>query len=337
MKKDTNKGIFSILNKIDKATSKAFGTGDRIPYKPKYDIDDVDEVEEEEVEEENNIYEQATHKTAYEYAWKLCRKVRNDGSALFGSKTPVTARILFIVEQLNNLGINYQIVPFVPDFYQMYTRNNFHFKNNKLVNVNVFFKATKRTKKTIIFTAHHDIANPRSDNLQDNSASVSNLIYLCDKINRMKERNKNVFVVFTDCEEFGGKGATHFCQQINSGELGNFNVEGIIDLELTAVGTELWTEVISPDESKLMKKIKKLYGEMPNQFRTPYNQAMTMRGLGQDAICIGILPKSDIRSLKKGFYCKNWALCHSPLDVFENANKTDMNRLVNLLKRFVNE
>jgi hypothetical protein len=275
-------------------------------------------------------------KTGFEYLEFMCKNVRNKSSALRAEVEPMTDRVTFIVDCLNKLDLNYKLIPFSCE-----EVNDIGYNKAKLVNVQVFFKSSVETKKTIIYTAHHDISNAKSENCQDNSASVCNLIHFCSEISKMKHRNRNVFVVFTDCEEYGGRGAQKLCDMIHKGELGDIIVEGVVGLELTACGDNLWAEPVEEKDSFVIRKIKKFKEhsqEKLHYFRTPYNECMTIRRNGIDAVCIGILPDADVEQLNNGKYAINWALCHSELDTFEkSANKEDMNALVCFLKRFINE
>src|SRR3990172_3053073 len=190
------------------------------------------------------------------------------------------------------MGVNYKAIPFAAD-----KIDSFEFGTQKLVNIQVFFpaKGKNKTNETLIFTAHHDIANPNSENCQDNTASVCNLLDLCSRLKRTKNRNKNVYVVFTDSEEFGGRGASRLCYQIHKEEIKN--VIGIVSLELTACGSEIWVEGKNRNDSSLTDGFMKL-NEQAKMVRTPYNESVTMRRLGADAICIGILPKGDMEMVE---------------------------------------
>ena len=275
------------------------------------------------------------NKTGYDYLKFMCKHVKNKTTC----RTETTNQLLdertvFIIEQLNEMGVNYKVVPF--------TFNNYMFAGYggpKLANVEAFIPATEKTKSTIIFTAHHDIVNTESENCQDNTASVCNLLDLCSQISRMKKREKNIYIVFTDGEEFGGCGASRLCDGIRKGKYGK--VEGIIDLEVTACGSKVWVEKRVKDDSHIANKLAGFKHYNINYFFTPYNQAMTMRTFGIDAVCIGILPKEEAEGMNNSnAYQRSscWSLCHSILDTFErSANKEDMSRLVKLLKRFINE
>jgi len=276
-------------------------------------------------------------KTGYEFLRFMCKNVRNRSTAFNSQIEPLTDRATFIVSQLNNMNVQYQVIPFT--FSDI---NMVGYGKEKMANVHVRFPATNpNTKKTIIFTAHHDIANSNSENCQDNTASVCNLLHLCSEVSKMKRRKRNIHVVFTDCEEMGGRGAEKLCSMLSANKFGDINIEGIISLELTAVGDKLWVDKAgwgtATENSKLSKKIESLWDLEFNRFSTPFNESMVIRRNGFDSWCIGILPEEDTENLKNNKWSDNWRLCHSRTDVFENANEEDMTRLVMFMKRFVND
>ena len=186
--------------------------------------------------------------------------------------------------------------------------------------------------------AHHDIVNPNSENCNDNSASVCNLLQF---IKEVKENNKqlkeNIYVVFTDCEECGGKGSKRLSERIKQGLFQN--VECIINLELTAVGQSVYCELINPNKSykRLLETHKK--NCTPNdlfEFRTPPQDAWYIRQQNIDCINIGIVDFKDVPEIIKKGFCGTWGVCHKLDDRFSNANNDDMDRFVKYLHGFCN-
>ena len=171
-------------------------------------------------------------KTGYDFLYEMCKEVRNKGNALLKLREPLTDRTSFIVNKLNEMGLFYKITPF-----SISKVSEPGYGDGKLINIEVFFPATEKINKNIFYTAHHDIANPDSENCQDNTASVCNLLDLCKKVSEMEIRQKNVYIVFTDCEEIGGKGMNRLLYDIKQR---NLNVDIMLCLELTANGTEYW-------------------------------------------------------------------------------------------------
>lgn len=198
-------------------------------------------------------------------------------------------------------------------------------------NIVVKFDASEPTDESILFTAHHDIVNPNSDNCQDNSASVANLLDLARKIKEEQpELSKNVYIIFLDCEETGGRGAAHNAKMIKEGKYGE--VTFIANSELTAVGDTIWMESsYNSLSTPYMEKAKELVDGIVDK-RCPPSDAMYYRSNGiQQAICFGILPQEEAEA---GFP-STWGLCHSSADVF-NADGPSMENYVNFLFSLIN-
>jgi len=121
-------------------------------------------------------------------------------------------------------------------------RNFYEKRKRKILNDLIKFKnQIKKDQETIktyfniyikgssdkMIMAHHDVMNVKSDNCNDNSASVINAI-ACKTL--MPELN----VAITDGEETGGIGASRAAEKINEGVFGN--IEFVLNFELTALG-----------------------------------------------------------------------------------------------------
>ena len=128
-------------------------------------------------------------KTSYQYLQEFC-KIKSR-SSFERQPDPITERVKYLIIQLTLMGVEYtqDIFPFIENYPENY------------INLYVHFKAKNpEVKETIIFLAHHDIANPFSENCQDNSSSVCNLLEFCS-ILKDKELEKNIIVCFVDGEE----------------------------------------------------------------------------------------------------------------------------------------
>lgn len=275
----------------------------------------------------------ATNKNGYQYLKELC-SFEADFNAHNPQSNP-SNRVLYIAYQLNALGIHYHL-----DFYNAkgYNKEITDQNEPKLVNIVVNFQAENNPdKNTVIFLAHHDIANSKSENCNDNTASVANLIDLCGKLNLIKNTLTNdVCIVFTDAEEtvnFSRCGSGYLAKQIKEGKYGN--VLYAVNLELTAYGDVIWMDfdnnpyvvahnLISGLSEKLKKEIPEI---LPT--RTPFNDGAVLRHFGIDSVCIGTLPKKEVESNK--YFYPTWALCHRMDDKFENAVEADMNNFVDKL------
>jgi hypothetical protein len=235
------------------------------------------------------------------------------------------------MEALSIQGVPFTFVPLESRNAEVFTADDI-----KLANVMVDFEGTDKTLPTIIFTAHHDIANPRSENCQDNTASVANLLHLCTKLKAIQNLGllkQRIVIGFTDCEEAGGRGVNQVSKEILAGKYGNLDC--LYALELTACGNELWVAGLEK-KSDNAEKLEAAIGGDLNFVRTPYNESVNVRRQGINACCIGILPTTEIEVVNQKSYCETWALCHQMADTFEkSANREDMNAFVEVMLNLV--
>jgi hypothetical protein len=247
-------------------------------------------------------------KIGYDFLVEMC-SFGADFNAFTPKLNPITNRVAYITYQLEKMGVKYDL-----DMFNATNPKAVHIGKEKLVNINVFFKGA--SEDTIVFLAHHDVKNVKSENCQDNTASVCNLLHLCG-ILKNEVLDKNVLVVFTDAEEIAHPeqcGAKRLAILINSGKFGK--VENAINLELTANGNNLWA---SAKKSKnLMKEVCENY--QAKQVNTPYNDAFILEQNGISSVCIGTLTEREMKiALGKGF-CSTWALCHKEEDKIGRAS-----------------
>ena len=269
--------------------------------------------------------------TGYDYLYEMCKNVRNESHSGNGYINPITPRLQYIMNTLASQGISYEFVPLDS------SNKDCEADGNKLANVIVTFESMKEFPLgTMVFSAHHDIANPNSENCQDNTASVCNLIHLCTLLNKIpgEELNQDVVIAFTDCEEIGGRGMNKLIQEIKDDKYGN--VTSMYALELTACGDEFWITG-TDNESLMYTNLRDNIGDKTLEIvRTPYNESINASRSGLPACCIGTLPLSEMNTVKERGYCGTWGLCHSPNDTFErSANKDDMNNFVNILLNLI--
>jgi acetylornithine deacetylase/succinyl-diaminopimelate desuccinylase-like protein len=267
--------------------------------------------------------------TAYDHLYNMCKHVRNSSNSGSGYMNPITPRLEYIMQSLASMGISFEL-----DIFEAHNGKLEH-SSNKLANVVVHFESEINNIDTTIFSAHHDIANPKSENCQDNTASVCNLLELCSLLyNTPKENLKeNVIIVFTDCEEVGGRGMTRLVENIKKYEEQSVM---IYSLELSANGRNYWIEGVDEDNEMFTTlQNSMLEGEL-NVVGTPYNESMNARRAGLEACCIGILSDTDMEEVKNRGYCGAWGLCHSFEDTFErSANMEDMKHFNETLLRIV--
>lgn len=207
-------------------------------------------------------------------------------------------------------------------------------------NIIVELLTKEETTESTMFVAHHDIKNVKSDNCADNSASVCNLLQLANEL-KEKDLKKNIYIVFTDGEEFGGKGAKYLSEKIIKGEFGN--VDYIINLEITGRGQNFWAEkqinknlqtVTTPLLDKLIK-FEQDRGGVLLEYSVPFNDSVIFRQYGIDSVCIGIITDDDVKEVSLKKYCETWSLCHSIEDKFSFVNENDMKSFVKMLHEFI--
>ena len=282
------------------------------------------------IKQENNTEEvQLNCLVAYDHLRNMCKNVRNESSSGSGFINPITPRLEYIMQSLASMGISYKL-----DVFEAHN-GELSNKSNKLANVIVNFESEINNIDTTIFSAHHDIANPKSENCQDNTASVCNLLELCSLLQNTPKENlkENVIIAFTDCEEVGGRGMTRLVKNIKEYEEQSVM---IYSLELSANGRNYWIEGVDEDNEMFTTlQDSMLEGEL-NVVSTPYNESMNARRAGLEACCIGILSDTDMEAVKSQGYCGTWGLCHSFNDTFErSANMEDMKHFNETLLRIV--
>lgn len=277
--------------------------------------------------------------TGYEHLYMMCKHVRNESGSWKGFLDPITPRVSYIMEALSLQGQQFQFVPLIARHSISDKSGSAHIgqDDNKLANVMVSFKGTNPKLPAVMFTAHHDISNPRSENCQDNTASVCNLLHLCAELKGLEKRQElkqNVIVGFTDAEECGGHGMNKVVSQIKDDVYGE--VEAIFCLELTANGTEMWVTGMRED-SHVSRRIDRSTEKKVSRVSTPYNESANARRAGLPAVCIGTLKPSEMAKVNGvGFGCSTWSLCHSMRDTFEHsANKEEMNNFVDAMIKMV--
>jgi len=281
--------------------------------------------------------------TGYDHLYVMCKHIRNESSSGQGFANPITPRLQYIMDALAYQGIPFEFMPLQSDW-GVDDHSSVSADDSKLANVMVKFSGNGTGGNTVIFTAHHDIANPNSENCQDNTASVCNLLHLCSKLKAKAEKGllqQDVVIGFTDCEEIGGRGMNKLIFDIKNNKYGE--VEAIYCLELTANGTEFWVQGLNSNGSingqivgttTVKDRIEK--ATEFSLVSTPYNESVNARRENLPAVCIGTLSEEEMEIVKSSRYCSTWGLCHSMADTFErSANKEEMTAFVNTMVKMV--
>jgi len=297
--------------------------------------------------EENNIQDnnqaeqqvntQPATKNGFAFLRELC-SFNADFNAREPRPNPITNRVQYIMHQLQANNVAFEIDRFRADgIWNMETLEH----HNKYVNLYVFIKGLNE-EKTILFSSHHDVTNKESENCQDNSASVCNLIDLSIQLTK-EQPACNVLIAFTDGEEIDGKtvtpyngGANRLAQKVKAGTFGK--VEYIYNLELTANGNHFWYSYQNQPNAPVnaaANHMRQLY-PTSKRVKTPYSDSVPFEMHLLPSVCIGSLIESELIEAQKGFGCRTWMVCHSKHDTFENfAVEADMNGFVTFLRSLI--
>lgn len=201
-------------------------------------------------------------------------------------------------------------------------------------NIAVFANGFHADRPTRILMAHYDVNTESNahDNANDNGASV---IVLLEYLEQKKfNDSKNIVVVFTDGEEFGGQGASSLGLKINSGIYGN--VEWILNLDVVGIGSTLVFEDI---KSNLRNKIEAMFKDEEVGFiNMPPNDAMYIRSKGVDSICLSVIPDvywdADKKKLKGRPHI--WTFLHSPQDRWDDIQDDALALVLDAVERIMN-
>lgn len=228
----------------------------------------------------------------------------------------LSERAVFIINQLTKIGFPFSV--------ELFSVEGVYFYN---IVVNLI---KKDTSNTIILTAHHDVLNINSDNINDNTASIVNLLVFMQKIWKNPEGiTNNIMVAFPDCEEYGGVGAQILSQQINNGKYGN--VKYVLNLELTAHGKNIWLErTYNGTTNSLSDKLVKFLGK--DNYKTspiPFADSTIFQRYSIDSITIGTLPLNADGSYDYSV----WSICHRDDD--NKYNLEDMQKFTDFLFNFI--
>jgi hypothetical protein len=170
----------------------------------------------------------------------------------------------------------------------------------------------------LAFSAHHDIVNPKADNVNDNLASVAILMATVEALVHAEDDLVNtVDIIFTDGEEAGATGAKHMAQTWYCRSQPDY----LFNLELTARGDSWWVENTHPNSDALAELLYEMSGNITGVTNTPPQDAYAYRHSGvHNAICIGRLPEQElIQWVYDDTIPPTWTLCHKDEDSFDLA------------------
>lgn len=156
----------------------------------------------------------------------------------------------YIRNLLKKTGISPQDHPYeITITYEDGTSNDF-----KGTNIYAIIPATIPSKEYIIIGAHYD-AVPYSLGANDNATGCALIYGVAKQINSLKERNKNVIIVFFDQEELGLVGSKAFAQYIQGKK---YNVHSVHTVDQMGWDKDqdkaIELELPTPDLYRLYKK-----------------------------------------------------------------------------------
>ena len=280
--------------------------------------------------QENSVETIKPALSGYAMLRQLCSFKANK-TAFKPTTDPISNRVEFITAKLRQHSVPYHLDKFIPTF----RTPNAVAGQPALVNIVVEIEGVDKTQTTI-FIAHHDVANMNSENCQDNSASVCNLLDLTFQLKNTETKpNNNVAIVFTDAEEtcsIPSSGAARLCKNIWEGLY--HKVKYVVNSELTAQGDNYWMSYGKPN--LLSDTINTLHPDKVKKVMTPFSDSVTVSEFGIDTVCLGILDEENMKYVDYIGYCPTWGLCHSKDDSFIlSARENDMNNYVIFLKSLV--
>lgn len=240
---------------------------------------------------------------------------------------PFSNRAMYIINTLSNMGVKFSI-----DIFEFDGANAHWDNSHKLVNI-IAEPNPQVEGPATVFCAHHDVANIHSQNCQDNGASVCNLLKLTSLIHKAPTESKRTLILFSDCEEYGARGAKRFATNTNPKKSGNIinhrshgEIESVINLELTGKGNVVWSDCSNiKRENDLHQSLESVLGKTIPKLNTPPSDAMMFRKYDYPVLCIGTLPENDLKDRQ------TWRLCHSLRDTIDGCNRKDMEDFTNFL------
>jgi hypothetical protein len=182
-------------------------------------------------------------------------------------------------------------------------------------NLYCHLRSSNRTSQPILVTAHWDVVDANSDNCLDNTASLFNLVELARKLNSV-EKNRDIILAWTDLEE---SVSTYLCGAVEA--VRAYQPEYMLDLELTACGTNILTQTFGEVDFKV--------SDRPTEAAMPCNNAAIVWRSGQSstlrgAACLTLVTDEELQEeILAGKYCTRWRQCHKDTDSFDNWLRLD--------------
>ena len=222
------------------------------------------------------------------------------------------------------MGIKYEIDVFSDDPEVDCAKDFLHAEGEpggryNLEELNFYFNVILPGASNKFVVAHHDILNRDSDNANDNSCSVINVLMI-------KKLRPEVNVVLLDGEECGGIGSTRLAKRVKAGD---FTCKWVLNLELTGRGGKNF--FVGAMETPLTEWIAERFA-CP-VVDVPFNDSVIFREFGINTTVINSLPVTEKYSPvvnQDGEYLDMRMLshCHQMADSVSTIDPADMKEFV---------
>lgn len=250
----------------------------------------------------------------YNAIYDFC-KIKNKNNFTRNNNNKPSDRVNYLIKLIESENIDYEL----DEFY--YQRR----RGAKKSGFNIILKGTSNK----IITAHHDVVNTKSDNANDNSASVINVLML-------KKLLPEVHVVILDGEEIGGVGSQRLSYQIKNRKFGD--IKWVLNLELTGKGGQYF--FIGDYYGKLSDHIQFLFNKCSKNI-TLFNDSDIFFRNDIDSTVINTLPLMETYESNSEIDYKfgvKWGnsylnddliyLCHTNEDSLDTIDVDDMKEFV---------
>lgn len=250
----------------------------------------------------------------YNNIYDFC-KIKNKNNFTRNNNNKPSARVEYLIKLIESENIDYEL----DEFY--YQRKG----NNKKSGFNIILKGASNK----MVTAHHDVINTRSDNANDNSASVINVLML-------KKLLPETHVVILDGEEIGGVGSQRLSDQIKNRKFGD--IKWVLNLELTGKGGQYF--FIGDYPGKLSDHIQFLFNKCSRSI-TLFNDSDIFSRNDIDSTVINTLPLIEDYKINSRLNYKfgiKWGNVYLDDDLIDlcHTNEDSLNTIdVNDMKEFV--
>jgi len=210
-------------------------------------------------------------------------------------------RLKFLIGLVEELGIEYEV--FTTDYEKYFDDDSTVYFHNLVLKGN--------SNRWI--SAHYDVYNEKSQNANDNSASVINAI-------AAKYLNPDINVVLLDAEEqpYASQGSKEHLQYLLINNYDKFKIEFILNLELTGLGRNI---VISDNNGSLLETVKENFSVLIKNL--PPNDSRQFRKKHIDSVCVSTYPLVNGEPNFDHFY-----MCHKLEDNLESISLEDMKAFV---------